>query len=82
MGEKQIYHTIMSFFEPFLKNKEVRVFQFRWNGTLTAGTKKRAMRVSISIPKDIAHDNLKDLDKYRFYGIAIPKNEFDKLEVK
>jgi len=75
------YVTIGEHFKPFLENKDCRVFPFRFDGSLTAANKKRKhTRISIGIPNEICNTNLKDLDNWCLYAIAIPREVLKKWE--
>lgn len=73
---KKDYFTIGDFFKDFLEDKNCRVFNFSFDGQLTAGNQKRCTRVSIQIPREICDKNLKELDDWCLYGIAIPRKKF------
>lgn len=78
--EEKKYYTIKEFFKPFLDNKNCRVFPFQFNGSSTAGNKKRVARVSISVPREMCDTNLKDLDNWCLFAIAIPREVLIKYE--
>ena len=78
--EKKDYITIGTFFDNFLKNKNCRVFPFRFDGSSTAANKKRKhTRISIGIPNEICNTNLKELDNWCLYAVAIPRDDFKKV---
>ena len=72
----------------FFKEKDTKFFQFLLNGSSWGATKKRSCRCSISIPKDIANTENKNLGEvHNYFGIVmfIKKDkvkEFIKTEVK
>ncbi len=77
------YITIGAFFKPFLENKDCRVFPFRFDGSSTAANKKRKhTRISIGIPNEICNTNLKELDNWCLYTVAIPREVLKKWEDK
>lgn len=81
--EEKEYITIGMFFEEFLENKESRVFPFLFDGSSTAANKKRKhTRISIGIPNEICNTNLKELDKWCLYAVAIPREDVKKVEAK
>jgi len=80
--KKEDFFTIGDFFDGFLEDKDCRVFNFSFDGQLTAGNKKRTTRVSIQIPREICDQNLKELDNWCLFGVAIPRKKFVKEEDK
>ena len=86
MSEKEMekdnqvrYMTIKETFEEILDAKEVQCFRIGIDGNCNASTKNRLARISIMLPRTVVDGNLKDLDKYVFFGIAIPCNILNKL---
>ncbi len=77
--EKEFF-SIGGFFEPFLDNKECRVFNFAFDGSSYGANKKRRARVSIAIPKEMCDTNLKDLDNWCLFGVGIPREVLRKYE--
>ena len=81
--EKKDYITIGQQFEDFLDNKNCRVFPFYFDGSLTGANKKRKhARISIGVPNEICNTNLKDLDKWCLYAVAIPRDAVKEVEVR
>ena len=73
MCEKKEYATIGYFFEKYLNVKGVQCFKIVLDGQCYASTNKRNARISIGLPKTIVDKNLKDIDKFILFGVAIPK---------
>jgi len=84
--KKDRFITIKEMFEDVLDEPTVQIFRFIYDGDLCAANNKRTARVSISIPRTIVNQNLKDIDNFVFFGVAIPreviKNLPNKDEVK
>jgi len=78
MTEKEEFITIGDFFKDFLEDNDCRVFFFSFDGQLTAGNQKRTTRVSIQLPREICDKNLKELDNWCLYAVAIPREKFKK----
>ena len=81
--EKKFY-TIEEFFKSVLNNRECRIFHFHYYGNLTAANKKtkKPCRISIALPNDLGDlTNLKTLDNWSFFGIAIPRKIIENMEV-
>ena len=76
MAEKDIYPTIEQFFNRVLKDNEVRMFNFVVHGKINCKTPKRPMTMEIIMPSDICHGNIKELEDWRFFGVAIPEAKF------
>ena len=77
MSENEVqprFLTIRQMFKDFLDTIGVQCFRFAFDGQCYASTAKRQARVSIGLPKTIVNTNLKDLDKFAFFGVAIPRN--------
>ena len=80
--EKKDYITIGQQFEDFLDNKNCRVFPFHFDGSLAANKKRKHARISIGVPNEICNTNLKDLDNWCLYAIAIPREAVKKVEAR
>lgn len=72
------FATIREFLEPFLDMIGIQCFKMVLDGQCYASNSKgRNARISISLPKTVIDKNLKDLDKFVFIGIAIPRKFID-----
>jgi len=74
--EKDRFLTIREALEKYLDNQKCQVFQMVFDGNQSAATAKRQARLTILVPRTIVDTNLKDMFKFVFMGIAIPKEEF------
>lgn len=79
---KERYITIKEMFEEVLDNQEIQIFRFAYNGSLWAGTDKKPSRVTINIPGTIVDKNLKTLDDFIIFGVAIPREIIHNLPDK
>ncbi len=73
-----IKETIKHFLED---EKNSIVFNFKRYGRCTAATFKKGLpaRISIEVPKEVCGEDLRDLDKWRIFLIAIKEVELEKL---
>ena len=67
------FATIGEFFKRYIDVQGIQCFRFSLDGQCWASTKKRHARITIGLPRTIVDGNLKDLDKFAFFGIAIPR---------
>lgn len=73
-----IKETIKQFIED---EKNSIVFNFIRHGRSTAATFKKRLpaRISIEVPKEVCGEDLRDLDKWRIFLIAIKEDKLKKL---
>ena len=90
-SQEKKFHTIKSYFESFLEDDSVRIFNMSPYGQFWAATKKpngdtkKPARGMIGFPSDGSLGETTDLRFLRdwsFVVVAIPKNSIEKLNKK
>ena len=74
--------TIRKVFSKYLDDSNLSIFRMVYDGQCYAGTKKRATRVSVIIPKEIAKDNLKFMNEWNFYIIGFEHEKKGKESIE
>lgn len=77
--EEDRFMTIREFFKSVLDDRDIQVFRMAFDGQCYASTAKRNARVSIGLPRTIVDGNLKALDDFLFFGVAIPREIIERL---
>lgn len=68
------FATIRENFEKYLDVIGIQCFRIILDGQCYASTNKRNARISIGLPKTIVDKNLKTIDDFVLFGVAIPRN--------
>lgn len=58
---------------------EVRVILWQFYGGQYAATKNKPARATIALPEDICGTDLRDLEKWHFFILAIPNEIYKKM---
>ena len=76
MSDEEKPITIGKFFESVIDDEDCRVIKFA-PVELWGANKKQGARVKIVLPREICGENLKDLNKWNLFVVAIKLNEVE-----
>jgi hypothetical protein len=72
------FATIRETFEKYLDIQGIQCFPLGIDGQCWASTPKRLARITVVLPRAVVDNDLKDLNNFVFFGIAMPRKVLEK----